>query len=78
MLPVMRDMKIDLTVIKIDDAIDTMIRIFSQYINIDVFRPKIFKQKHKMDLNTYTKEVSSGMGGGCSRKINSNLNSYLK
>ena len=78
MLPVMRDMKIDLTVIKIDDAIDTMIRIFSQYINIDVFQPKIFKQKHKMDLNTYTKEVSSGMGGGCSRKINYNLNSYQK
>jgi len=77
MLPYMRDMKIDLTVIKIDSQIDTMIKIFSQYINIDVFQPKIFQQKNNsMSSTDYTKEVSMNLASNFSRKVNSNLNLY--
>ncbi len=76
LLPTLREMKVDMTVIKIDTAIDKMINIFSQYINIDVFQPKIFKQRHNMSSDKYVTAVSSDMMKNCSTKVNSKLNMY--
>jgi len=46
MLPQLRDMKIHFTILKINDCLDDMIQIFSQYCNITVFQPEIFKTKN--------------------------------
>jgi hypothetical protein len=76
LLPKIRDMKIDFTIIKIADYINTMIELFSQYCNIDVFQPKIFKQKQAFGGSTssaYTESVKVAM----SKNISSNINTKL-
>ncbi len=76
LLSALREMKVDMTVIKIDTAIDKMINIFSQYINLDVFQPKIFKQRQNMSSDKYVNAVSKDMMKNCSTKVNSKLNMY--
>ncbi len=74
LLPQLRDMKIELTIVKIGKAIDEMIKIFSQYTNIDVFQPSIFNgSRYGGDYEVKVKEV---MRDNFSYKINANLEAY--
>jgi hypothetical protein len=79
LLPRMREMKIDFTILKVTNDVDKMIEIFSQYINIDVFQPKFVKKTMGgRSGETYKEEVKNAMKCGISRKVNSNLDCYKK
>lgn len=78
LLPQLRDMKIDFTIIKINNSIDEMIKIFSQFINIDVFQPKIFKSSRKMSGTAYTEGVKGAIKSCMNKKIISNIIEYKK
>jgi hypothetical protein len=81
LLPQLRDMKIDFTIIKVDSRIDTMIEIFSQYTNIEVFFPKLFQNKNNNQKFgsgglEYINSVKSEMKTACNSKMVSNLMFY--
>jgi hypothetical protein len=75
-LPKLRDLQLDFTIIKVSSQIDKMIEIFSQYINIDVFQPKLFKQKNILTPKEYTKSVRVSMKSCMNSKVVSNLSKY--
>jgi hypothetical protein len=43
LLPKMKEIKIDFTILKVNDEVNKMIELFSQYINIDVLKPSCLK-----------------------------------
>jgi hypothetical protein len=63
MLPKLKDMKIDFTIIKLNSSIDEMIKLFSQYCNIDVHCPG-------SNVNN--------MVDGCKSKVMENMKGYIK
>jgi hypothetical protein len=80
LLPKMREMKIDFTIIKVADQINTMIDLFSQFINIEVHQPQIFSQKSKYrgskGAEDYTEGVKKEMSRACGGKVKKNLDIY--
>jgi hypothetical protein len=83
LLPKLRDMKVDFTIIKIADYINAMVDLFSQYINIDVHQPKVFEQKNNYiyssgstGLSDYTECVKTEMKKACASKVTKNLEVY--
>jgi len=75
LLPKLRDMGIELTIVKIGNAIDEMIKIFSQYCNIDVFQPSIFSSGNSYG-GGYEEKVKEVMTTNFTYKINSNIEAY--
>jgi hypothetical protein len=79
LLPKMKEMKIDFTILKVTEEVNKMIELFSQYINIDVFQPSFLKNKNVSRYGSaYTEEIKNSMKCGISKKVNSNLECYKK
>jgi hypothetical protein len=79
LLPKMREMKIDFTILKVTDQVNTMIELFSQYVNVDVFQPSFLKKSNAPRSGTaYTEEIKTSMKACISNKVNTNLNCYKK
>jgi hypothetical protein len=84
LLPKLREMMVDFTIIKIADYINTMIELFSQYINIDVHQPKIFAKKNSYTysgtegMKLYEESVKTEMKKACASKVNRNLDIYME
>jgi hypothetical protein len=81
LLPKMKEMKIDFTILKVTEDVNKMIELFSQYINIDVFQPSCLKNKsgsRSAYSSTYTEDIKTSMKCGISRKVNANLDCYKK
>ena len=80
LLPQLRDMEIDFTIIKVKSTIDKMIEIFSQYTNIEVFYPKIFQDNSRTVMRSadFVDSVKGEMRKQCNSKLTSNLCFYKK
>jgi hypothetical protein len=79
LLPKMREMKIDFTILKVTDQVNTMIELFSQFVNVDVFQPSFIKKGNvNRHSSSYTEEIKTSMKCGISNKVNSNLECYKK
>ena len=82
MLPKMKEMKIDFTVLKVNNTVEKMIEIFSKYINMDVFQPKIFRNNVGLFGKTITTtdtvtEIKSKLTNNLSTKVNRNIKEYI-
>lgn len=73
LLPKMREMKIDLSIIKLTDYLDKMITYFSQYINIEIFKSQIFENRHAYSESEYTRHSSEYISGSYSYKYKRRL-----
>ena len=70
LLSKMREMKIDLSIIKLTSYLDQMIKVFSQYINIEIFKSKVFEERNKYSSVEYTEKVSEAFSSNYAGKYN--------
>jgi len=73
LLPKMREMKIDFSIIKLTNDINKMIDVFSQYINIEIFNSKVFEERSyhsSAEYNAYaSKEIYSNYGNKYRKRL---------